>query len=104
MVRRSSPRGGYVMSPSMRSKPVSESSRMTGATDATGPGEPGDAKRAVASEPASDDAAGGPADATATPGGDPESRARSSKPVRPTLVELEVSRQRAIGWPLVGVV
>jgi hypothetical protein len=77
---------------------------MTGATDATGSGESGDAKRAVASEPASDDAAGGPADATATPGGDPESRARSSKPVRPTLVELEVSRQRAIGWTLVGLV
>src|ERR1044071_280649 len=88
MVRRSSPRGGCVMSPSTRSKPVSERSLMNGASDATDPAE------ATAAEPAD-----GAADdlVAAAPGGDPDSpRARSGKPVRPTLIELEVSRQRAI--------
>src|SRR5678816_1851417 len=92
MVRRSSPRGGCVMSPSMRSKTVSESSLMTGTSDATDPAE------STAADGATDLAA-------VAPGGDPETpRARSGKPVRPTLIELEVSRQRAIGWTIFGLV
>jgi hypothetical protein len=69
---------------------------MNGASDATDPAE------ATAAEPAD----GGADDlVAAAPGGDPDSpRARSGKPVRPTLIELEVSRQRAIGWTLFGLI
>ena len=69
---------------------------MTGASDATAPAE------STAAEPAdgaTDDLA------AVAPVGDPDSpRTRSGKPVRPTLIELEVSRQRAIGWTLFGLV
>lgn len=62
---------------------------MTGVTDATDPADP------------SDDAV----DPAVAAGGDPDApRTRSGKPVRPTLIELEVSRQRAIGWTLFGLV
>jgi hypothetical protein len=80
----------------MRSKPVSERSRETGETDAaTASGEPD---------------AVDPRDAAPFPAGDGEAlkdaagKPRSGKPMRPTQIELEVSRQRAIGWTIFGLV
>src|SRR5207244_671850 len=102
MVRRSSPRGGYAMSPSTRSKPVSETSPVTG-------GEPDPA----ASKPAADPA-GGPGDTAMRgeaphPGGDASTvaagGARPGSPgMRPTRIELEVSRQRSVSWTILGVI
>src|SRR6185436_10070350 len=88
MVRRSSPRAGFAMSPSMRSKPASESSRVTGMTS-------------DAPDPADREADAPP----------PETTARSTGPEKPrtgrrsTLaIELEVSRQRSAGWTIFGLV
>src|SRR5262245_51051726 len=84
MVRRSSPRGGFAMSPLTRSKPASESSRVTGTTS-------------DAPDPAADRDAG----ASSAPPDKP--RERSAR--RGTLeIELEVSRQRSAGWTIFGLV
>src|ERR1043166_5509169 len=102
MVRRSSPRGACAMSPSTRSKPVSENSRVTGGTDAS------DAEATAASATAAGEPA--PVDAldAAAPDGealkDAAGKPRSGKPMRPTQLELEVSRQRAIGWTIFGLI
>src|SRR3954447_15530319 len=100
MVRRSSPRGACVMSPSMRSKPASETSQLTGAekeasvtdeasptgvTDAGTPARPGSAP---------------PHDAAGRPRGERS----GSRSARPTQIELEVSRQRSIGWTIFGLI
>jgi len=81
---------------------------MAGAADATDQAESTAAEPAEpAKRAADDDAAPDAADglAAAAPGGDPDApRTRSGKPVRPTLIELEVSRQRAIGWTLFGLI
>src|SRR5579859_4717590 len=108
MVRRSSLRGACAMSPSMRSKPVSESSRVTGATDperdrpgsgtAAGDGAAA-APTAVATEPPDE---GGDDDRTDQTREGGAAGKRSGKPMRPTQIELEVSRQRAAGWMVFG--
>src|ERR1041384_5312480 len=84
MVRRSSPRGGCVMSPLTRSKPVSENSRATGMTDAPDP-------------PARE------GDATASPKDSDKARDRAGRRA-PLEIELEVSRQRSAGWTIFGLV
>src|SRR5689334_11269811 len=104
MVRRSSPPGACAMSPSMRSKPVSERSPETGMTDASGV----DAD-AAANAATSTAAADEPVDATPDRDGDAAAakdaaKPRSGKPMRPTQIELEVSRQRAIGWTIFGLI
>src|SRR5689334_15265501 len=76
MVRRSSPRAGSVMSPSMRSKPVSESSRASGE-------EPDPAEPAAREKPEN----------------------RSERTSAGTVeVALEVSRQRSITWMILGLI
>src|SRR4051794_23518979 len=83
MVRRSSPRAGSAMSPLMRSKPASETSR-----------DPGDAPDVVA-EPSPDD--GQPS----APG---DGEKRADKRRDRIEIELEVSRQRSISWTIFGIV
>ena len=77
---------------------------MTGATDperdGTGSGDAVAASTATATEPP-DDAEG---DDRTDQTGDAAGKPRSGKPVRPTQIELEVSRQRAIGWTIFGLV
>ena len=80
----------------MRSKPVSDSSHETGETDATASAAEADAAAGAATSAAAD-----PADAT--PDAD-TAKPRSGKPMRPTQIELEVSRQRAIGWTIFGLI
>jgi hypothetical protein len=81
----------------MRSKPVSESSPATGATDGAADA---DAAAGAATSTAVDD----PADATPDDAATDAARPRSGKPMRPTQIELEVSRQRAIGWTIFGLI
>jgi hypothetical protein len=76
---------------------------VTGGTDAT---TAGDAERAAdevttAGEPSADAGAAAP-DGSTSP--DAAARTRSGKPARPTHIGLEVSRQRAIGWTIFGLV
>src|SRR5262245_48191675 len=85
MVRRSSPRAGSVMSPSMRSKPVSESSRVSG--DAPDP-----VDRDSRSPKDDDEDSPRPSDKT------------RERPSGRTEVELEVSRQRSAGWTIFDIV
>lgn len=69
------------MSPLMRSKPASETSR-----------DPGDAPDAVAAPPQDGDPA------------KPEAEKRSDRRRERTEIELEVSRQRSISWTIFGIV
>src|SRR5262245_30835004 len=79
MVRRSSQRAGSVMSPLMRSKPVSDSSRASGDV-------PDPADAAAAREK-------------------PEKRSeRAGVAIGAVEIDLEVSRQRSITWMILGII
>src|SRR4029079_5872828 len=86
MVRRSSPRAGSAMSPLMRSKPASETSREPGMTSDA----PDTADRRASGE------SGAPKDSE-------KARERSARR-GPLEIELEVSRQRSAGWTVFGIV
>src|SRR5688572_17642734 len=105
MVRRSSPRGGCVMSPSMRSKPVSKTSSgsgRSGLSEATSVSDvvdatddaPDDASAPAATSPAGESPQKAPAEPEVRAAG----AAAATRPGRTVRIELEASRQRSIGW------
>src|SRR5262245_33005956 len=97
MVRRSSLRDACVMSPSMRSKPASETSQMAGVERKTSVTDDASPTSRKAEAPAVEDGA-----APHNAAGRPRGERSGSKSARPTQIELEVSRQRSIGWTIFG--
>jgi hypothetical protein len=81
---------------------------MTGATDRAS-GDAGDTARVSGAEDRAGDNPAAPVDPrdAAAPEGEPlqeAARARGGKLGRPVLIELEISRQRAIGWTIFGLI